>query len=171
MKRKGVVVREERMEDLVQIHAVNHAAFEHPDEAELVDQLRRDGDVLLSMVADIGGSIVGHILFSRMSIETATGPYAAVALAPMAVLPGYQKQGIGGELIRHGIAELRGRGERVVLVLGHVDYYPRFGFSSGATRELSHPFPPEAYMGMELVPGALEDLAGAVRYPAAFGIV
>jgi putative acetyltransferase len=121
-------------------------------------------------VADSDGAIAGHILFTRMSIETGDGSIPAVALAPVAVLPGRQKQGIGAQLILEGLTVLRDRGERIVIVLGHPEYYTRFGFSVEKARALKSPFPPEAYMAIELQPDALDGVAGAVRYPAAFGI-
>jgi len=126
--------------------------------------------MLLSLVAELDRGIVGHILFSRMAIESPGGPVAAVALAPVAVLPGYQRRGIGGRLIRHGLELLRERGEEIVLVLGHPDYYPRFGFSGEKASDLEHPFPPEAFLAIELAPNALDGIRGKVKYAAAFGI-
>ena len=152
------------------VRSVHVAAFGRQDEADLVDSLRREGVVLASIVAEFEKRIVGHILFSRMSIETAGGSVAAAALAPMAVLPECQRQGIGGRLIRHGLDLLPRRGERIVIVLGHPDYYPRFGFSTDKARFLESPFPPNAFMAMELYPGALDGIRGKVKYPAAFGV-
>jgi putative acetyltransferase len=152
------------------VHSLNEAAFGRPDEADLVDRLRAEGAVLVSLVATLGERIVGHILFSRMWIETAGGSISAVALAPVAVLPEHQRQGIGGRLIRHGLDLLRGRGERIVIVVGHPEYYPCFGFSSEKARSLASPFPADAFMAMELKPGALDGIRGEVRYPAAFGL-
>ena len=113
---------------------------------------------------------MGHILFSRMSIETASDRVPAVALAPMAVLPEQQRRGIGGKLIKQGLDLLRGQGEQVVIVLGHPDYYPRFGFSTDKALSLVSPFSPEAFMALELRPGALAGVRGKVRYPDAFGL-
>ena len=152
------------------VRSINEAAFGRPDEADLVDRLRAEGAVLASLVAELEKRIVGHILFSRMWIETTGGSVAAVALAPMAVLPEHQRQGIGGDLIRHGLDLLRQRGEKIVIVLGHPDYYPHFGFSCQKAFTLESPFPPSAYMAMELSPGALDGIHGKVRYPAAFGL-
>jgi putative acetyltransferase len=153
------------------VYSINHAAFGRPDEAGLVNSLRAEGVVLLSLVAEVfNKDIVGHILFSRMWIETSTGSVAAVALAPMAVLPEYQRQGLGGRLIRHGLNLLRRQGERIVIVLGHPDYYPRFGFSIAMASSLQSPFPSEAYMAVELSPGALDGIRGSVKYPVAFGL-
>jgi putative acetyltransferase len=152
------------------VHSINVAAFGRTDEAQLVDRLRAEGVVLASLVAELEKCIVGHILFSRMFIETVSGPIPAAALAPMAVLPEYQHQGVGGRLISSGLNFLRASGERVVIVLGHPDYYPRFSFSCGKTLSLESPFPPDAFMAMELSPGALAGIRGKVRYPAAFGL-
>lgn len=95
---------------------------------------------------------------------------AAAALAPLAVLPEYQRRGLGAELIARGLDLLRENGERIVLVLGHPEYYPRFGFSAENARNLESPFPPEAYMALELIPGALDGVRGKVKYPRAFGL-
>ncbi|MGP0075581.1 MAG: GNAT family N-acetyltransferase [Bryobacteraceae bacterium] len=152
------------------VRSINEAAFGRPDEADLVDQLRAEGVVLASLVAQREKSLVGHILFSRMWIETTGASVAAVALAPVAVLPEHQRRGIGGQLIRHGLNLLRRQGEKIVIVLGHPDYYPRFGFTCEKASSLESPFPPSAFMAMELSPGVLDGIHGKVRYPAAFGL-
>lgn len=166
------LVREESDDpaDLVSVRAINEAAFGRSDEANLIDALRAEGVVLTSLLAIVGDQPVGHILFSRMSVETTAGPVSAVALAPLAVLPAFQRRGIGGQLIRHGLEVLRGRDEKIVIVLGHPDYYPRFGFSSEKARPLESPFAPEAFMALELTPGALNGICGKVKYAAAFGL-
>jgi putative acetyltransferase len=105
-------IRDAQLRDHLQIREVNEAAFERSDEADLVDRLREEGAILLSFVAELDSQIVGHILFSRMSIETAQGALPAVCLAPMAVRPSHQGRGIGSHLVRHGLAELRARGEQ-----------------------------------------------------------
>lgn len=163
-------VREEQLQDREPIRMVNEAAFARPDEANLIDGLRAEGAVLLSLVAEVDGRIEGHILFSRMTVETEEGSVPAVALAPMAVLPDQQGRGIGSRLVREGLVRLRGQGERIVIVLGHEHYYPRFGFSAEKARSLASPFPPEAFMALELSDGALAGVQGGVRYPAAFGL-
>ncbi|MGD1092760.1 MAG: N-acetyltransferase [Bryobacteraceae bacterium] len=163
-------VRDEQPLDREQVRKVNEAAFRRSDEADLIDRLRAEGAVLLSLVAELDSQIIGHILFSRMTVETAQGPVDAVSLAPMAVLPDHQGRQIGSHLIRHGLAQLRDWGERIVIVLGHAHYYPRFGFSSEKARNLASPFPPEAFMALELSDGALAGIHGAVRYPSAFGL-
>jgi putative acetyltransferase len=104
-----------------------------------------------------------------MLIETSAAHVSAVALAPMAVLPQHQRKGIGEQLIRHGIDMLRERGEKIILVVGHPDYYPRFGFSADKASALESPFPPEVFMAIELCPDSLAGIRGRVKYPAAFG--
>ncbi len=152
------------------IRSIHEAAFGRPDEADLVDNLRAEGVVLAALVAELEDRIVGHILFSRMSIETAGRSVPAAALAPLSVLPEHHRRGVGGQLIRQGLDALRRQGERIVLVLGHPDYYPRFGFSSGKASSLAHSFPPAAYMALELVAGALDGIEGRVKYASSFGI-
>jgi putative acetyltransferase len=163
-------IGDEEPGDRAEVWKVNEAAFERSDEADLVDRLRGEGVVLLSLVAEIEHQIVGHILFSRMSIEFGQGRLPAVSLAPMAVRPSHQKRGIGGHLIRRGLRKLRGSGERIVVVVGHKDYYPRFGFGFETSRYLSSPFPVDAVMAMELSEGALAGVRGALRYATAFGL-
>jgi putative acetyltransferase len=165
-----VRVRNESVEDEAAILAINEAAFGGPDEAVLVDRLRDGGHALISLVAEVNAGIVGHIMFSRMWIRSATGLVPAVALAPVAVLPKYQRRGIGGRLIRYGLELLREQGEKIAIVVGHPDYYPRFGFSTDRTRRLSSTFPADAFMAMELSAGVLDGVEGAVVYPPAFGI-
>jgi putative acetyltransferase len=160
----------ESAEERSVIHTVSEVAFGGLDEADLVDKLRADGHALISLVAEVNAGIVGYILFSRMWIRTPDGLVSAVALAPVAVLPEHQRRGIGGRLIRYGLELLRCRGEKIVIVVGHPDYYPRFGFSREKARSLESPFPTEAFMAIELSTGALDCIQGAVVYPAAFGI-
>ena len=166
----NVIIRCENEEERSAVRSVNLAAFGQDDEADLVERLQHEGVVLLSLVAVAERQIVGHILFSRMWIDTANRPIAAVALAPMAVLPGRQHQGVGGRLIRSGLNWLQDRGEHIVIVLGHPHYYPRFGFSTKKARTLESPFPPYAFMATELSVNALDGICGRVRYPAAFGL-
>jgi putative acetyltransferase len=146
------VIRCENTGDRSTVRSINEAAFGRQDEADLVERLWSQGVVLASLVAEVRRQVVGHILFSRMSIDTARASIPAVALAPMAVLPEYQRQAIGGQLIRGGLDLLCGQGEQIVLVLGHPNYYPRFGFSAEMARCLESPFPPNAFMAMEFVP-------------------
>jgi putative acetyltransferase len=164
-----VLVRADTPEDYLAIRRVNEEAFGGNEEADLIEALRAEGSVLLSLVA-VEDEIVGHVLFSRMSIDEATRSIAAAALAPVAVRPDRQRRGIGGALIDEGLTRLRGAGERLVLVVGHPDYYPRFGFVRPPASSIEHPFPSQAFMALELQPGMLDSVRGRVCYPAAFGL-
>lgn len=161
-------VREEDVQDAPAIRSVHQAAFGRAEEADLVDDLRAEGVVLLSLVAETNGRIVGHVLFSRMAIETTGGSVRAVALAPVAVEPIHQRQGIGEGLVRRGLAVLCERGEKIVIVVGHPRYYPRFGFSTEKAASLESPFSPDAFMAVELSSGALDGVSGKVTYARAF---
>jgi len=163
-------IRPEEVADLGAIRTVTTRAFGGTDEADLVDALRRNGDVLVSLVAERGSDIGGHILFSRMWVDTGAEKVSAAALAPVSVIPELQRQGIGGALIRRGIELLREQDEQIVFVLGHHDYYPRFGFSAEKAAHIGSPFQAEFFMAMELCPGALDGVRGRVVYPAAFGL-
>jgi putative acetyltransferase len=165
-----LIVRIENPRDVSTIRAINEDAFGRPDEADLIERLRAEDVVLASLVAELDGRAVGHILFSRMWIDTISGAVPAVALAPMAVRTEYQRQGVGQRLVRHGLNLMRSLGEQIVIVLGHPDYYARFGFSVEKARGLESPFPPEAFMAIEFNPGALTGVHGKVRYPTAFGL-
>jgi putative acetyltransferase len=167
-----VLIRPETTADHEAIRQVNRLAFGQDAEAHLVDALRDGGYVRLSLVAERDGQIVGHILFSDLPIITEAGTVPALALAPMAVLPAYQRKGLGSALVRRGLEYCRDQGHRIVLVLGHPDFYPKFGFSAKLAESLSSPFGGgEAWMALELVPGALAGLAGKVQYPAPFNEV
>lgn len=148
---------------------VNRAAFGAEDEANLVDALRDGGYTEVSLVAEADGEIVGHILFSRIIIVTDAQTVDAVSLAPMAVQPSHQRQGIGSKLVEAGLAACRERGHKIVVVLGHPEFYPRFGFSAELAQPLDSPFGGgEAWMAMELVPGVLSDVEGRIEYPPPF---
>jgi putative acetyltransferase len=168
--RLGVSVREETPADLEAIRGVNRRAFGREEEARLVDALRDGGYARISLVAEEGGQVVGHILFSDLPIITAAGTLHALALAPMAVLPDRQRQGVGSRLVREGLRACAEAGHRAVVVLGHPDYYPRFGFSPRLAERLQAPFSGPAFMALELVPGALAGVTGEVRYPLPFGL-
>jgi putative acetyltransferase len=155
--------------DLDAIRHVNCLAFGQDDEALLVDALREGGFVRQSLVAEQGGQVIGHILFSDLPIITEAGTISALALAPMAVLPEFQNQGIGSALVRSGLEECRRQRHKIVVVVGHPEFYPRFGFSSKLASALASPFGGgDSWMAVELVPGALNGVAGRVQYPPPF---
>lgn len=166
-----VEIRLEQPGDVLGVRETNEQAFESPLEADLVDALRPTSDYL-SLVAALEGRIVGHILFTPITMDPPVDRRIA-GLAPMAVRPECQRSGIGGRLIRAGLEECRRRGYAAVVVLGHPDYYPRFGFvpaqTFGVTCEF--PSPPEAFMALELESGALSGAAGIVHYRPEFAAV
>ena len=164
-----LTIRPERPSDLAAIGNVNRLAFGRDEESRLVDALRAGGFVRLSLLAEVEREIVGHILFSTLPIEGDHGVVEALALAPMAVLPAQQRRGIGSGLVREGLRLCQADGHRVVVVLGHTEFYPRFGFSSMLAARLVSPFAGPAFMALELSPGSLDGIAGEVRYPPPFG--
>ena len=163
-------VRRELPQDIDSIRYVNEQAFGQKQEANLVDELRNRGVVTLSLVAITLDDIVGHILFSPVTVNSETSSFEAITLAPMAVLPGYQKKGIGSQLVCAGIEECRVLGHEVVVVLGHPDYYPRFGFVPARPKGIECEFeaPDEAWMILEIREGALAGRRGTVRFQPEF---
>lgn len=147
-------------------------AFGGQAEAALVAALRTspDYDAQLAIVAVRSEEVLGHIKFSRVTIDDGRRRLAAAALAPMAVRPRYQGQGVGSVLVVSGLQACRAAGYRLAVVVGHPRYYPRFGFQAAAPHGLRLPFaaPDEAFMVAELTAGALDDAAGLVVYPPEF---
>ncbi|MGH6951983.1 MAG: GNAT family N-acetyltransferase, partial [Vitreimonas sp.] len=155
--------------DYAAIRQVIRHAFDGDEEADLVERLRADSDVLVELVAATDVAIQGHILYSPLAIERAGESVRAAALAPVAVLPAFQNTGIGSELIRAGNARCAALGLEAIVVLGHADYYPRFGFSAALAESLEAPFSGPHFMALELRPGVLK-AGGRVRYAKAFGV-
>jgi putative acetyltransferase len=174
-KMDSFFIRPERPEDIDAIFEVNLQAFGQDGEARLVNTLRNDGDYLheLSLVAVSGNRIIGHILFPPITIVSETAETAALALAPLAVHQDFQCLGIGAALIKEGLGECLRLGHRIVVVVGHPTYYPKFGFTSARDFGIHAPFPcpDEAFMALSLARGALDGIHGTVRYPVAFDTV
>jgi putative acetyltransferase len=168
-------IRSERPEDIDAIFEVNLQAFGQDGEARLVNALRNDGDFYpgLSLVAVSGDRIIGHILFPPVMIVSDTKETTALALAPLSVHQDYQGLGIGKALIEEGLKECQHLGHRIVIVVGHPTYYPKFGFTSARDFGINAPFPcpDEAFMVLPLAGGALDGISGTVRYPLAFDAV
>lgn len=166
-----ISVRIEQPGDADGIRETNELAFGEPLEARLVDALR-GCDGYLSLVATIDDKVVGHILFTPVTIEPPVDRRIA-GLAPMAVRPEHQRSGIGGQLIRAGLEECRRDGYVAVVVLGHPEYYPKFGFVPAHTFGLTceFPSPPEAFMAIEFEGDCFADVAGMVRFRPEFSMV
>ncbi len=167
-----IEIREEQPSDFQSISRVHEQAFFRMDEGILVDKIRKSDSYIpeLSFVALADGQIVGHVLFSIVHIDAATKKQV-LALAPLAVLPEYQKKGVGAKLTRHGIERSRELGWTAVIVLGQATYYPRFGFEPAHKFGIESPFPlndPGAFMALELQEDALSDSVGPVVYPEFF---
>lgn len=148
---------------------LNRLAFKGDEESRLIKNLARDNSILASFVALDGEEVVGHIMFSPLHLVVVGERIEAVALAPMCVTPGRQKQGIGSQLVVHGIEQMKQAGQAAIIVLGHLNFYPRFGFRHDLARNLSCAFNKyEAFMGLELRTGSLDGKSGTCIYPRAF---
>jgi putative acetyltransferase len=167
---RTLVIPAETLEDHPAVRQVNEEAFGRPNEADLVDALRKTARPHISLVAEVGGQVVGHIFFSPVLIESEDSVFSALGLGPMAVLPEFQRQKIGSELIRHGLGRCRSLGHDVVVVVGHPEYYPRFGFIPAKNKGLTceFPVPDEVFMVVELREGALAGHKGVVKYRPEF---
>jgi putative acetyltransferase len=163
-------IRAEKLEDVEGVHRVNVAAFGRESEANLVESLRGITSTF-SFVAVKSEQIVGHIFFSPVTLkEECADDLLILGLAPVAVLPDYQRQGIGSLLIQHGLKECDRLGFKAVVVLGSPEYYPRFGFTPAKEKGLKceYTVPDEAFMVLELESGALENCSGTVQYRSEF---
>jgi len=165
-----MLIRHESRTDYRRIRELNDGAFGGSEESQLIDNLRTGGQVLLSLVAEEQGDLIGHILFSRIQIENGDGNPAlpVVALAPMCVSSVHQKKGVGGALIHQGLRILKQRGEKAVFVLGHKGYYPKFGFSSELASHFQCEYSGDSFFALELQSGWMEGKSGTVAYPEPF---
>lgn len=168
-----MILRREMPADYNEVFELIKAAFEHGgngDEEYLVARLRGSACFVpeLSMVAEHDGKIVGQIMLTRVKI----GDYTSLALAPLSVLPGLQKSGIGTALITAAHKKARALGYSSVIVLGHPEYYPKFGYKKAGEFGITAPFEvaDEAFMAVQLCENGLQGVSGTVRYPAEFGI-
>lgn len=172
-----IKIRREKQGDFREVFELNHIAFGQDNEAKLVDALRINQIAFvpeLSIVATDNNKIVGHILFSKISIKDDKGNLnESLGLAPMAVRPEYQKCGIGGQLIRKGFEVAKELGFKSVIVLGHEHYYPKFGFQPADKWKIKAPFdvPSNVFMAIELATDGLTNISGTVVYPKEFETV
>lgn len=172
-----IKIRPETPDDHREIEELVKAAFTSrdrtdPDEHHLVNKLRKTDAFIpeLSLVAVMDGSILGHIMLSKIAIEEEGRSTGSLALAPVSVAPAWQLKGIGGKLIRASLEKAQGLGYQSVVVLGHDKYYPKFGFKPASGWGIRAPFdvPDEAFMAIELVDDALDDVRGTVQYSEPF---
>lgn len=164
-----MLIRAEEETDHAGVHALNVVAFETPAEADLVDALRTQAKSIVSLVAEEGESVVGHILFSPVTLSGHAG-LKIMGLAPMAVAPTHQRHGIGSDLVRAGLERCKALGFGAVVVLGHPKFYPRFGFLPSTHFGIGSDYdvPEDAFMVSELQPGYLHGVSGTIQYHAAF---
>jgi putative acetyltransferase len=168
-----VTIRAERAGDEAQVREVNQLAFGQPVEADLVDRLRRISEEAVSLVAVDDRAVVGHILFTPVEVDSNPRPIRGMGLAPMAVHPERQRDGIGSELVRQGLKLLGERGIPFVVVVGHPEYYPRFGFvpaSSHGLRSQWDEVPDEAFMVLVLDAEAMRGVSGIAKYGPEFDL-
>ena len=149
------------------VRAVHVAAFPTAQEADLVERLERDGDAVLSLVAAEGEVIVGHILMSRMTADGDGRAYRAVGMAPVAILPDRQNEGIGGMLVRAAVGRMRDQSEELVFLVGEPDYYRRFGFAAATAAPFASGYSGPYFMALALN-GAEPPAAGRADYAPAF---
>lgn len=171
------MIRQERPQDFDQVHRIIQQAFANLPQSDhkeqyLVSRLRKSDDFIpeLSLVAEIDGKVVGHILLTRIQIINGDQILPALALAPVSVLPAFQKRGIGAELMNTAHQKAKASGYQSVIVLGHAHYYPRFGYKRADSFGIELPFeaPKEHCFALELVEGALKNVSGTVIYPKEF---
>ena len=163
------MIRPEQAEDLNSIRRVHESAFPTAAEARLVETLRANGKAVVSLVAEVDGRVVAHILFSPATIEGNSRACAGLGLAPVAVLPEFQNRGVGSQLIRAGLDRCRQIGCGFVIVLGHPSYYLRFGFRRASEYGLTNEYAvDDPFMAIELAPGALPPEGGLARYAPEF---
>jgi putative acetyltransferase len=158
-----ITIRAETASDYDAVYRVEEAAFEEDFEARLVNALRGSKSEILSLIAEDEGEVVGHILFTHMTIESDKGIFGAVHLGPLAVSPSHQRRGIGGQLIAAGLEELRSEGHGAVLLFGHTSYYPRHGFRPAREFDVHCEDDRDSFMAIELYPGALDNVSGQYR--------
>ena len=171
MNESLIEIRFERPKDIDEVRLLNHKAFGQPVEGRIVDKLRKSCNGILSLVAISNNKVIGHIMFSPVTIETQSGVIEGMGLAPMAVLPELQNQGIGSKLVKEGLRIINNMKCPFVIVLGHEKYYPRFGFKRASKYGLKSQWegvPDDAFMVIILNHSVMKRVSGIVRYREEF---
>jgi len=163
-----MIIRDESPEDWPRITSLLDRIFGGTYESGLVARLRKDALVVVALVAEEAGDVIGHIVLSALPVQVDGRPVRAVALAPLAVRADCQRRGVGSRLIKRALGRAKRDGIAAVIVVGHPAYYARFGFSAALAAKLASRFSGPAFMALELAPGTLSGVAGTVDYPAAF---
>ena len=165
-----IEIRDECCEDITAIREVNRRAFQQEEESNIVDALRVNGGTLLSLVATVNDQVVGHIMYSPVTIaENVNG----VALGPMAVVPEHQRKGIGTRLVEAGNRKIKDAGYPFIIVVGHAEYYPRFGFSLASEYGIKCEWdvPDNSFMLLILDREKMQGVSGLARYRLEFSSV
>ena len=165
-----VIIRPERRQDKQRIRQINVEAFGSEAESNLIEVLRNSGILLISLIAEVNGEVIGHILFSPVDLRGNKSNVSIAGLSPMAVMPKWQRKGMGSMLVKEGLRLCKESGYAAVVVLGHPEYYARFGFAPSVRYGIKSEYdvPDEVFMAVELSEGSLADCGGIVRYHAAF---
>ncbi len=165
-----MIIRPEKPDDLNIIREINISAFGEKTEADLVDALRKSGIPLISLVAEEDKTLIGHIMFSPVTVDNGCSAISVAGLAPMAVLPELQRTGVGSVLVKEGLEQCKQADYSAVVVLGHPEYYPRFGFVPSVLYNIRSEYdvPDDVFMIVELTEGALKDCHGTVKYHEVF---
>jgi predicted N-acetyltransferase YhbS len=168
----NISIRKEEEKDYTEVESLLNKAFGQKNEGILVNRLRKNPDFIpeLSLIAGYKGAIVGYILFFPILIVSGHGNHRSLALAPMAILPDFQKKGIGKKLIHAGLVRAEESGFSSIIVVGHPDYYPRFGFKPASRYNIKPPFniPDNVFLARELTVEGLRNVSGTVHYPEEF---
>ena len=161
-----MIIRKELATDKEQIYLINTRAFNTDEEARLVNALRDNVREYISLVAEIDNTVVAYILFTQVSLTGDHSGLKLLGLAPMAVLPEYQRQGIGSALVKYGLEQCKSRGYDAIVVLGHPGFYPKFGFTPARDFGIGSEYdvPSEVFMIKELTPGCLKGQQGVIKY-------
>jgi putative acetyltransferase len=168
-----LIIQQESPKDLNNIYEINKLSFGEETEAKIVNALREADELVLSLVAQIDNKTIGYIAFSEVKIVSENKTHKAIGLGPMAILPEYQRKGYGSKLIEEGLTILTERGYGIVVVLGHPNFYPKFGFipSEKYGIRCEYECPPEAFMIKELKHNSLMGIGGIVHYSSMFSEV
>jgi len=164
-----IEIREEQPGDIIGIHEVNRLAFGQDQEANIIDALRTNEALLISLVAVLNGQVVGHIAYSPLSV----GEVMGAALGPMAVLPELQRKGIGSRLVRTGNQKMKDAGCPFIVVVGHASYYPRFGFTPASAQGITSEWdvPDDTFMILVLNRAKMRSVSGLAKYQREFSSV
>jgi len=159
----SLLIRDETEADYASIDHVNDVAFEETTQSQIIRELRTTEEALWSQVLLKDNEIIGHLMFYKVWLD---GELITAGLGPLSILPEHQRRGYGGQLIRSGLKKCDPERHQIIFLLGHTEYYPRFGFSSELGSNYVSPWPRPAFMGLKLNPSA--PTSGTLTFPKAY---